>query len=120
MVAGNHLIMDLAVQLIPGIEPMEGSILDDLQYATLLASSLVQHGTLPQILDQWIGRTSSRFMLNVVKSHHIQLRCHCPLFCYFEQINVKASVAHHHVIQQEVDELLAKVTIELSTCSADF
>ena len=58
--------------------------------------------------------TSNRFVLNMVRGHHLQLRSHPPLFLDFWHFNVKAAAAHHSVIQKEVDELLAKGAIEPS------
>ena len=58
--------------------------------------------------DQSRSITSNRFVLNIVQGYHLQLRS-CPsLFHYFWQFNVKAPVAHHPIIQKEVDELPAK------------
>ena len=56
----------------------------------------------------------------MVWGHHLQLRSHPPLFCNFQQFNVKMAVAHHPIIQKEVDELLSKGTIELSSGGAGF
>ena len=64
--------------------------------------------------------TSNRFVLNMVRGHHLQLRSHPPLFCNFWHFNVKVPAAHHHVIQKEVDELLAKGAIEPSSGGAGF
>ena len=41
-----------------------------------------------------------------------QLMGHQPLFHNFKWFNIKAALAHHPIIQNEVDELLAKVTSE--------
>ena len=41
-----------------------------------LSSSVVQVGTLPQFLDQWRSSTFNRLVLNMMKGHHLQLRCH--------------------------------------------
>ena len=54
------------------------------------------------------------------KGHHHQLRCCPPLFCNFKWFNTKGALTHHPFIQKEVDELLAKGTIEPSTVGADF
>ena len=51
---------------------------------------------------------ANRFVLNMVWGHHLQLRSCSPLFCKFQQFNVKAAVAHHPIIQREVDKLVAK------------
>ena len=46
------------------------------------------------------------------KGHHLQLRC-CPsLLTDFKQFNTKDAMAHHPIMQKEVDELLAKGAIE--------
>ena len=55
----------------------------------------------------------------MVLGHHLQLRSHPPLFCNFWQFNVKAAAAHHLVIQ-EVDELLSKGVIEPYSSGAGF
>ena len=77
-------------------------------------------GTLPKSLDQWVSITSNRFVLTMVKGHHHQLRCCPPAIHNFRQFNVKATQAHHAIIQKYVDELLDKGAIELSTGSACF
>ena len=56
----------------------------------------------------------------MVEGHHLQLRSCLPLFGDFQQFNAKAAAAHHPVIQREVDELLAKGTIEPSLGGAGF
>ena len=80
--------------------------------SSLLSSSIVQVGTLTNILDQWRGITLNRFVLNMVEGHHLQLSCDPPLFYNFRQFNIKAVMAHHSTIQMEVDELIAKGVIE--------
>ena len=56
----------------------------------------------------------------MVQGHHVWLRS-CPsLFHNFWQFNVKASAAHHPIIQKEVDKLLAKGAIEPSSGDAGF
>ena len=52
--------------------------------------------------------------------HHLQLRSHPPLFHDFWQFNVKATAAHHLVIQREVDELLANGATVPSSGGAGF
>ena len=79
-----------------------------------------QVGMLFKFLDQWRSIISNRFVLNMVWGHHLQLRSHPSLFCDFWQFNVKAVTAHYPVIQREVDELLAKGTIEPSSGGAGF
>ena len=73
-----------------------------------------------KFLDQWRSITSNRFVLNMVWSHHLQLRSHPPLFHNFQHFNVKVPAAHHPIIQKEVDELLAKGAIEPSPGGASF
>ena len=84
------------------------------------SSSVVEAGKLPNFLDQCRSSTSSRLMLNMVKGHHLQIRCHPPLLCNFKWFNIKAAPAHHLIIQMEVDEMLAKSTTEPSTSGASF
>ena len=63
--------------------------------------------------------TYNRFVLHIVKGHHLQLRV-CPAFlCNFKWPNFKVS-SYHPVIQKEVDKLLEKGAIEPSTGSAGF
>ena len=73
-----------------------------------------------QIFDEWRSITSNRFVLNMVKGHHLQLWSHPPLFCNFQQFNVKVATNDHPIIQKEVDELLAKGAIEPSYGGAGF
>ena len=62
----------------------------------------------------------SRFVLSLVKGHHLQLRC-CPLlFHNFKWFNIRKPWAYHTVIQKEVDELLAKGAIEPFTGGTGF
>ena len=56
----------------------------------------------------------------MVWGHHLQLRSHPPLFCDFRHFNVKVAAAHHPIIQNEVDELLAKGAIEPSSGGGGF
>ena len=62
---------------------------------------------------------SNRFVLNMVKGHHLQLRSHPTLFCNFKQLNIKPAEAHP-IIQKEVDELLAKGPMEPFSGDAGF
>ena len=77
-------------------------------------SATFQVGMLFRFLDQWRSITPNRFVLNMVRGHHLQLRSRPPLFRNFQHFNVKVPAAHHPVIQKEVDELLAKGAIEPS------
>ena len=61
-------------------------------------SAVFQVRMLFNFLDQWRSITSNRFVLNMVWSHHLQLRYQPPLFHNFWQFNVKAAVTHHHII----------------------
>ena len=56
----------------------------------------------------------------MARGHHLQLRSYPPLFHNFQQFNVKAAVAHHPIIQKEVDELLSKGANEPSSGGAHF
>ena len=70
---------------------------------------------LSHFLDQWRSITSYRFVLNMVQGHHLQLMSYLPLFCNFWQFNVKATAAHHPIIQKEVDEVLSEGAIQPSS-----
>ena len=83
-------------------------------------SATFQLGMLFKFFDQWRSITSNRFVLNMVQSHHLQLRSCPPLFCEFWHFNVKVAAAHHPVIQKEVDDLLAKGAIEPSSSGTGF
>ena len=83
-------------------------------------SATFQVGMLFKFFDQWRSIISNRFVLNMVRSHHLQLRSHPALFCDFQHFNVKVAAAHHPVIQKEVDELLAKGAIEPSSGGSGF
>ena len=71
-----------------------------------------------KFLDQRRSITSNRFVLNMVWGHHLQLRSHPPF--HFRCFNVKVAAAQHPVIQEEVDELLAKGAIEPSSSGTGF
>ena len=83
-------------------------------------SAPFQVGIFFKFLDQWRSITSNRFVLNMVRGHHLQLRSRPTLFHNFQHFNVKVPAAHHPVIQKEVDELLAKGAIEPSSGGAGF
>ena len=61
---------------------------------------------------------SNRFVLNMVRGHHVQHRYHPPMFHNFWHFNVKAAVAHHPLVQKDVDEQLAKGVIKPSSGGA--
>ena len=84
------------------------------------SSVVFQVGILFKYFDQWRSIISTRFVLNIVLGHHLQLRSCPPLFPNFWQFNVKVAEAHHPVIQKEVDELLAKGAVEPSSDGACF
>ena len=65
-----------------------------------------------KILDQWRSLAFDRFVLNMIKGHHLQLRCHPLLFHNFTWFNIRVAVAHHAINQKEMDELLVKGSIE--------
>ena len=52
----------------------------------------------------------------MLKGHHL----HPTLFCNFKSFNIKAAMAHHPIIQKEVNELLARGATEPLTGDADF
>ena len=62
----------------------------------------------------------SRFVLNVVKGHHIQLRYHLSLLHNFKHFIIMAAIIHYPIIHEEVDKLLAEGAIQTSTGSAGF
>ena len=111
-VAGSFLVMmHLPVSLtLRKRESLRDDIPDEFQSTTLStsSSSIVQVGTLPHFLDQWKSITSNRFLLNMVKGHHFQLRAWSPLFCNFQLFNSKAGVAHQLIIQKEVQEFFSQ------------
>ena len=84
------------------------------------SSFVVQVGTLPNFSDQWRSINSNRFVLNMVKGHQLQLRCHPLLLCSFKWFIIKAAMSHHAIIQMEMNELVAKEVIEQSTSGAGF
>ena len=71
--------------------------------------------TRPQFLDKWRSITYSRFVLNMVKGHHLQHRCHPLLFCNFKWFSINDAAASLPVIQKKVDRLLTKSVMEQST-----
>ena len=60
------------------------------------------------------------FVLNIVKSHHLQLMCCPPLFNNFRWLNINTATTHYSIFQNGLDELLAKGAIEPSPGGADF
>ena len=56
----------------------------------------------------------------MVKVYHLKLRSQPPLFHNFKWYNIKAAATHHPIILKEVDEPLAKVAIEPSSCCVGF
>ena len=71
-------------------------------------------------LIQWRNITSKRFVLDMVRGHQLQIWSCPPLFCNFQQFNVKAATTHDPIILKEVDELLAKGAIVPSSSGAGF
>ena len=97
--------MQLPVPLTLGRrKAMEDGIPDVLQSTTSSpsSSSVVQAGAQPKHFNQWRSITSNRFVLNTVKGHHLQHRCHPLLFCNLKQFNIKTAIAHCPIIQKEV------------------
>ena len=124
-----QVVRSLLVEVSPPVLPMLGGngangvgIPDVLPSSASSASSsaVFQVGMVLKILDQWRGITSNRFVLNMVQGHHLQLKYHPSLFHNFWRFNVKVAVAHHPIIQKEVNDLLAKGVIESSSGVAGF
>ena len=69
-------------------------------------------GWYPKVLDQWRSLTLSRFLLDMVKGYNLELRCHPLLFHNFRWFDIKAAMAHHPIIQKEVDDQIAKGATE--------
>ena len=88
--------------------------------SSLSSSAVFQVGMLFRFFNQWRSITSNRFVLNIVQCHHLQFWSHSLLFHNFWQFIAKAATAHHPIIQKEVDELLAKGAIELSSDGTGF
>ena len=84
------------------------------------SSPVLQVGTLSNFSDQWRSINCNRFVLNSVKGHHLQPRWHPPLFWNFKWFNIKAAMAHHPIIQKEVNELSAKGATEPLTGGTGF
>ena len=77
------VVVFLPVLLTPGRRGTIGDGVPDVLQSTTPSSScssVVQAGILPQLLDQWKNISSNRFVLKMVKGHHLQLRSHPPLF----------------------------------------
>ena len=56
----------------------------------------------------------------MVKDHHLQLKCHPPLFHNFRWFKIQVALGHHPTIQKEVVALLAKEAIEPFTHGPGF
>ena len=101
-VARSQWEMHLPVTLTPGRKGAVGhTILNVLWSLSSSSSSVVPLGTLPKFLDQWRSTISSRFSLNMVKGHHLQLRYHPLSFCNFRWFNIKSDLAYHCIIQKK-------------------
>ena len=88
---GNHLVLDLAVkQSLRRKEAMGVTILIFTVYY-FITIVLISCAGRYSFLGQWESITSSRFVLNVVKGHHLQLRCCPPLFCNLSCLKLKLS-----------------------------
>ena len=85
-----------------------------------ISSSVVQISTLPNFLDWWRSITFNRFVLSLVKGYHLQLQKWPPLFSNFKRFSIKAAAAHCPVIQEEVQEHIAKRAIEPFSHGAGF
>ena len=74
--------MYLAIPLILGGREAMGDSIPDVFHCTPLSlspSSIEQVGTLYPGLGHWSSITSNRFVLSMVKGHHVQLRYHPQL-----------------------------------------
>ena len=106
MVAGNHLAMHLTVPLTPGRRRAGRTaflMFCSPDFFTIIPS-VVQVGTHPIFLDQCRSITST----------HLHLRCHAPFSIILSGFNINVAMTHHPVIQNEVDELLAKSSVPLN------
>ena len=74
----------------------------------------MQVSTLPKFLNQWRCITSNRYVLNMVKGQHLQLRCYLHYSIISDGLTL-AALAHHPIFQKEANEVLAKGTIESSS-----
>ena len=118
-----HVAISPLVLLTLGGKGSVGVGTPDVPWSSASSSSLsavFQVDMLLKFFDQWRSITSNRFVLNMVQGHHLQLQSHPPLFCNFQQFNVKVTATHHPIIQKEVDELLAMGVIEPSSGGAGF
>ena len=113
-VGEDHQVAHLPGLLTLGTRGAVGEgICDVLQSITTSPSSsyLVWVGTLPQFLDPWRSITSSKFVLNMVKGHHLQLSAMLYYYIILHLCKIKAGTAHHPIIHKDLDELLTKVPL---------
>ena len=81
-------------------------------------TSVVWVYTLPKFLNQWKSLTLKRLGFNIVRRCQLQLKC-CPLlFHNYTWFNIKASGAHHLLL--EADKPIAKDAIELFSGTTGF
>ena len=112
----------LVLQILGRRRTVGDGICDVLQSTiSLTLSSTIMHFDIhPQFLDKCRSITFNRFVINIVKSHHLQLRHHPPLFRNFKWCNIKVVTAHCAIVKKEVNELLVKGFIETLTGGAGF
>ena len=80
-----HLAVSLTLRRWEAVGDGAPDVLQSTTSSTLL-SFVVQVSTLPQFLDKWRSNTLNRFVLNMVKDHHLQIMAQ-PVFCNFHWFN---------------------------------
>ena len=118
MVAENQQEVHLAVPMTLRRKGAMGDVVHDVSQSSS-SSSVVQVGTISKLMDQWRSSTSVKFVLDM-KGHYLQHSCHLPLFHNLRWFDIQATPAHHSIVQKEVDELLTKGSVGLSTVGAGF
>ena len=114
-IAGSHLVMHLEV---PPILEKRGAVPDGIPdvlqctASSASSSSVVQIGTLPQLLGHWRSITSDRFVLIWLKVTIFSFGAILHYSIISNGFNNKAATDHPSVIQKEADELLAKGAFE--------
>ena len=88
--------------------------------SSMSSSSIVQVRILPHFLDQCRSMSSNKFVLSMVIGHHLQLQKWPQVLCNFKLFNIKGAATHCPIIQENVQELLAKGAIEPSSGGPGF
>ena len=95
----RHLLMalfPLVLLTLGGMGSMQVGV-PDMSWSSASSSSSsadFQVVMLFKFIDQWRNITSNRFVLNMCQGHHLLLWSHLPLFCNFQQFNVKFNGYH--------------------------